>query len=557
MSEVLSSNEILTDSDKAGSPKHEDASVWSLKSYLPAIIPIVGALLMVLLRIQMGGDRFMTDGALMMVALACYLTAATFHLTNLYAPSEMAQKIGLWTGCLGVFFNLSSWCVRWVAGYDRELQIFQAQGKTAADMEWAFRYIPFANLYDLSLAFAFGAGITTMVISGRKNFRFIGAISLPLAALILVLARFIGNEFINLPPVLDSYWRPIHVGIASLAYGVALVCFAAAVIYLLKVGTKPESMAIWAAIFGLGVFCTVSRFSVFYNPFDAILNYGDPSRIVTTGYAASTFLQGSRQALPLRADIPYVGFLIFISILLLVGVIALFGKYLLHEDEGARRWGHWLLKFSLVTQACAIVALVTQVKSMTNVVSKINPNQYPQFGSWLAEQQGMTAEQVRTIEPTRFVAASQEFVAERGSSLILSLNANPVELSALITAFAATLFVVFFSFRTDVLRKALPSAEKLDSLMYKTASVAFAGLAMLLVTGAIWANESWGRYWGWDSKETGAFVAWLTYGGFLHARIARGMTGKRSAYFAVVAFLLVIFTYLGVSYLLPGLHSYA
>jgi len=541
MSEVLGSNEILTDKAEAASPKHEDGGVWSLKSYLPAVIPIVGAILMVLLRIQLGGDRFMTDGALMMIALACYLAAATFHLTNLYAPSDMAQKIGLWTGCLGVFFNLSSWCVRWVAGYDRELQIFLSQGKTAADMEWVFRFIPFANLYDLSLAFAFGAGITTMVISGRKNFRFIGAISLPLAALILVLARFIGGEFINLPPVLDSYWRPIHVGIAALAYGVALVCFAAAVIYLLKVGTKPESMAIWAAIFGLGVFATVSRFSVF-----------------TTGiYTASTFLQGSRQALPLRADIPYVGLLIVISGVLLLGVIALFGKYLLRQDERARTWGHWLLKLSLVTQACAVVALVSQVKSMTNVVSKINPNQFPQFGAWLAEQQGMTAEQVRTIEPSRFVAASQEFVAERGSSLVLSLNANPVELSALITAFAATLFVVFFSFRTDVLIKALPSAEKLDSLMYKTASVAFAGLAMLLVTGAIWANESWGRYWGWDSKETGAFVAWLTYGGFLHARIARGMTGKRSAYFAVVAFLLVIFTYLGVSYLLPGLHSYA
>jgi cytochrome c-type biogenesis protein CcsB len=520
---------------------NDEGSGWSLKSYLPAIIPIVGALLMVLLRIQLGGNRFMDDGALMMIALACYLAAATFHLTNLYAPSDMAQKIGLWTGCLGVFFNLSSWCVRWVAGYDRELQIFQAQGKTAADMEWAFRYIPFANLYDLSVAFAFGAGITTMVISGRKNFRFIGAVSLPLAALILVLARFIGNDFINLPPVLDSYWRPIHVGIAALAYGVALVCFAAAVIYLLKVGTKPESMAIWAAIFGLGVFATVSRFSVF-----------------TTGiYTASTFMQGSRMALPLRADIPYVGLLIITSGVLLLGVIALFGKYLLQNDERACNWGHWLLKLSLVSQACAIVALVSQVKSMKNVVSKINPNQFPQFGAWLAEQQGMTAEQVRTIEPSRFVAASQEFVNERGSSLILSLNANPVELSALITAFAATLFVVFFSFRTDVLRKALPSAERLDSLMYKTASVAFAGLAMLLVTGAIWANESWGRYWGWDSKETGAFVAWLTYGGFLHARIARGMTGKRSAYFAVVAFLLVIFTYLGVSYLLPGLHSYA
>ena len=77
------------------------------------------------------------------------------------------------------------------------------------------------------------------------------------------------------------------------------------------------------------------------------------------------------------------------------------------------------------------------------------------------------------------------------------------------------------------------------------------------MTGAIWANESWGRYWGWDSKETGAFVAWLTYGAFLHARISHGWHGRKSAYFAVIAFLLVIFTYLGVSYLLPGLHSYA
>ncbi|MCA1635191.1 MAG: cytochrome c biogenesis protein CcsA [Acidobacteria bacterium] len=125
------------------------------------------------------------------------------------------------------------------------------------------------------------------------------------------------------------------------------------------------------------------------------------------------------------------------------------------------------------------------------------------------------------------------------------------------TAFAATLFVIIFSFRTEQLRAALPPKEKIDSLMYKTAGVTFAGLALLLMTGAIWANESWGRYWGWDSKETGAFVAWLTYGAFLHVRISRGWTGRAAAYFAVVAFLFVIFTYLGVSYLLPGLHSYA
>jgi ABC-type transport system involved in cytochrome c biogenesis permease subunit len=79
----------------------------------------------------------------------------------------------------------------------------------------------------------------------------------------------------------------------------------------------------------------------------------------------------------------------------------------------------------------------------------------------------------------------------------------------------------------------------------------------LLVTGAVWANESWGKYWSWDSKEVGALVAWLAYAGYLHTLSAHGWSGRRSAYFAVVGFLLVIFTYLGVSYLLPGLHSYA
>lgn len=528
---------------------------WSLSSYLPAALPIVGALLMLLLRIQAGGAHFIDDGALMMLALAGYIIAAVFLLTNLYAPSSMAQRIGLWAGSMGVFFNLSSWLVRWVAAHDRELAILQRNGYGPDQMPWVWRYIPFANLYDLSLAFAFGAGVTTMLVSGRKSFRFIGALSLPLAALILVLARFIGNEFINLPPVLDSYWRPIHVGTASLSYGVALVCFAAAVLYLLKVGTRPEAMAVWGGAFAIAVFATVGgRFGTF--------------PLFTTGnYAASTFMQGSRLTLPLRVNIPWVGPALILATLLLAGVIFFFLKYHTRNDAAARRIGHHLLKASLVAQALAIGLLVWQVKSGGPLTpcpevgsfgqKCFAKSQYEEFGKWLAGQQGLSPVEVRSLGPAQLRNAAESFVRERGPQLVLSTNANPVELSALITAFAATLFVALFSFKTERLRAALPSAEKLDSLMYKTASVAFAGLAILLITGAIWANESWGRYWGWDSKETGAFVAWLTYGGFLHARIARGMTGKRSAYFAVVAFLLVIFTYLGVSYLLPGLHSYA
>ena len=86
---------------------------------MPAVIAVIGSVLVLGLKIQMR-DGFISDGALMMLALASYLFAALFQLTNLYAPSEMARKIGLWTAVAGVFFNLSSWLVRWVAG-DRKV----------------------------------------------------------------------------------------------------------------------------------------------------------------------------------------------------------------------------------------------------------------------------------------------------------------------------------------------------------------------------------------------------------------------------------------------------
>ncbi len=517
-------------------------------SYLPVALAIGGAILLTIFRIQIGGERFIADGALMMLALACYVIAAAFQLTNLYAPSRTAQTIGLWTTTLGVFFNLASWLVRWVAAHDRELAILKSNGH--GEMPWVWRYIPFANLYDLSLAFAFGAGLATLVIAHRKNYRFLGAFSLPLATLILLLARFIGDEFIDLPPVLDSYWRPIHVGCASLSYGIALVCFAVAVAYLLKDGLKVEKMAMWSSIFALLVFATVSKFSV-----------------LTSGvYSASVLLplpNGRNMGTALRFDLPYVGAAIVAAAVLLVAAMILFAIYFSQNEEKFRRFGHWFLRAACGAQAIGIALYAFQVKSLNGIGGLLqkqienDPARLNILGKWLLESEGFHAEQIVQMQPAQIQSAGSEFFAQNANSFFLSLKANPVEFSALVTAFAATLFVIIFSFRTERLREALPSRETLDNLMYITASLAFAGLAILLITGAVWANESWGRYWGWDSKETGAFVAWLTYGAFLHTRISRGWTGRSSAYFAVVGFLLVIFTYLGVSYLLPGLHSYA
>jgi len=515
-----------------------------LRSYLPFAAAILGAFALTGWRISSGGEHFITDSALMMLALASYCFAAVFYLTNMYAPFRFAEKFGMWTATLGVFFNLSSWLVRWVAAYDHEWAIFNSPGANPADMPWVFRYIPFANLYDLSLAFAFGAGITTLLVMRRQQFRVVAALSLPLAAIILVLARFIGSEMMELPPVLDSYWRPIHVGVASLSYGIALVCFAVAVLYLLKDGLQVEKMAMWTSAFALAVFATVSKFSVF-----SIATFGT--------YTASTFIGESRQSLALRADIPYVGWFIVAATVLLGAAVAAYAMYFSKGDSVWRTWGNRALYLALAAQAAGIGMLVYQIKTMTNVVASISTSQYNSFATWMLQQEQVPQQQIAAMSQTQLFQMANQWITQNGSKLHLSTNANPVELAALITAFAGTFFVVLFGFNTEKIRALLPNVETLDGLMYKLAGVTFAGLALLLITGAVWANESWGRYWGWDAKEVGALVAWLTYAGFLHSRIAYGWRGRRSAYFAVVAFLFVIFTYLGVSYLLPGLHSYA
>ena len=524
----------------------ENRPTW--KSYIPTILVIVGALTMLGLRLQIG-EGFVSDGALMMLALACYILAALFHLTNLYAPSSMAEKIGFFAAALGVFFNLSSWLVRWVSAFDHEIAVMRASGNM--ESPWLFRYIPFANLYDLSLAFAFGAGFATLLFARRPSFRILSAFTLPIAALILTLARFIGNEFIDLPPVLDSYWRPIHVGDASLSYGVALVCFGVAVMYLLKDGVKVEAMAIWSSIFGISVLATISKFSVF-------------TEFV---YRAGLFVPNEAGkkpfSAPFRLEVPFVGPALVIAGLLLAGAIVSFLIYLYQNNEKGKVLGHYLLKLALVAQIVSIGLLVVGLRDNATVPQRLQAQlsqdsvQYVVAGMAMAENQQLSAAELSQMQPRQFEQMGRAYVQANGDKMFMSLNTNPVEVAALITALVATLFVILFSFRTEKLRERLPSLESLDSLMYKTACLAFAGLAMLLITGAIWANESWGRPWGFDSKETGALIAWLTYAGFLHTRIARGWKGRSSAYFAIVGFLLVIFTYLGVSYLLKGLHSYA
>ncbi len=101
----------------------------------------------------------------------------------------------------------------------------------------------------------------------------------------------------------------------------------------------------------------------------------------------------------------------------------------------------------------------------------------------------------------------------------------------------------------------LPDVGVLDELTHQLIMFGFLFLSAGIITGAVWAHSAWGRYWGWDPKETWSLITWFVYATVLHARLMRGWRGKRIAYLSIVGFAAVLFTYFGVN-LLPGLHSY-
>ncbi|CAN5416770.1 c-type cytochrome biogenesis protein CcsB [soil metagenome] len=103
-----------------------------------------------------------------------------------------------------------------------------------------------------------------------------------------------------------------------------------------------------------------------------------------------------------------------------------------------------------------------------------------------------------------------------------------------------------------------PSSAAMDQLAYRVHAFAFPLWTFgALIAGPIWAQYAWGRYWGWDPKEVWAFITWVVYAGYLHARATAGWRGKRAAYIALVGFGTFLANYIIINLVVPGLHSYA
>ena len=153
------------------------------------------------------------------------------------------------------------------------------------------------------------------------------------------------------------------------------------------------------------------------------------------------------------------------------------------------------------------------------------------------------------VEPLVPALQNQDLLAIHVATMILAYSALSVSFGA------GVMYLVQDGERNRFPR--LPKASLLDEIGYRSVMVGFPLLALGIALGAYWGNAAWGRYWGWDPKETSALVTWLIYAAYLHTRGLRGWTGKRAAVILVLGFIAVLFTYFVVNLWVSGLHSYA
>lgn len=207
--------------------------------------------------------------------------------------------------------------------------------------------------------------------------------------------------------------------------------------------------------------------------------------------------------------------------------------------QQVRELGVWLVALAVLTLGLAVTVLYTEADALVPVL-----NSY-----WLVVHvaAAISAGGIFTlgiVATLLFVVRARADRADARGGESSATSASPTSSSAtsrLWSRYAQT----------------LPSASVLERVGHFAHMFAFPIWTFAVIAGAIWAENSWGRYWGWDPKETWAFITWVCYAAYLHAQATPAWKGLKASWFAVAGYAAFLFNFFGVNIWLPGLHSYA
>jgi ABC-type transport system involved in cytochrome c biogenesis permease subunit len=369
---------------------------------------------------------------------------------------------------------------------------------------YAAGHPPFASIYEMLLSFVWTLAALTLIAEKRYGVKVIGTVTMPVAILGVVLMQLLRTEVRPLVPALQSTWLHVHVTLAMLAYAACALSFALAMMFLIQDKVKTETFLAGTSLFAIATYAGIlTRFE----------KWGGLSVVAwDTADHSEVFLS---RGVRLFVTIPDLGWLMLLVFAAVASPFAIYVFARLKKDGS----------FLALANRAVFVSILLQVVALGAFLLRAMNGRYASLDA-------------EGLFPT-------------------SLAASPFILSGLVGSIFVALLYLMLLWRRSDLERLLPPAESLDRTTYKTICIAFPLLTLMIAAGAYWANRTWGSYWNWDPKETWAAITWLVYAGYLHMRVTRGWRGRRAAYFAILGFAVVMFTFFGVTYLLPGLHAYA
>jgi cytochrome c-type biogenesis protein CcsB len=364
---------------------------------------------------------------------------------------------------------------------------------------------PFASVYEMLLSFVWTLAVLTLIAEKKYKVKVIGTVTMPVAIVGVVLMQLLRTDVHPLVPALQSTWLHVHVTLAMLAYAACALSFALAMMFLIQDNMKTETFLAVTSASSVAIYAGIvlTRFE----------KWGGLSLVAwDTEHKQEVFIS---RGVRLFVNVPDLGWLMLLALIVVAAPLVLYGLARWKKDDG----------FLAIANRAVFVSILLQIMTLVMFLLRAREGSYPSL-----DADGLFA---------------------------TSLAASPFILSALVGGIFISLLYLLLLWRRPDLERMLPDANALDNITYKTISIAFPLLTLMIAAGAYWANQTWGSYWNWDPKETWAAITWLVYAGYLHMRITRGWRGRRAAYFAILGFGVVMFTFFGVTYLLPGLHAYA
>lgn len=460
------------------------------------------------------------------ICFAAYFAGLLLYVANLVTKRFILRKVGTVVVTTGFLLQVAGMVVRWhEAGL---VELAAAERATGLTLAGAQRFVvytqhpPWSNLYEILVYMAWGIIFVFLVSEVKFRVRFAGILAVGLALTAMGLASLTSDATIKpLVPALQSWWIMIHVISSAIGYAAGTLGAIFSLLFLLKAKQRVSLTAVAAGILGVnvGLYLLLGRGVQLFTTADYKVKL---LKVMGGELIPAGRMMGENFA-PYYVPSPFVGQLMLATVVIsVVAIVLLAMKRKTQDVPTGAALGAFALAFGASTATIALIII--------NATTQLDVQ--------------VAAETAKTLMPP--------------GPWRLAIQSAQWDLALFGIGWVAQLVIFLGILKPDALRQSLPDAARLDRAAYYSILIAFALVAIVLVTGALWAHYAWGRYWGWDPKETGALVIWIVYAVYLHGRITHGWVGVPAAVIGALGFFVILAGFLGVNlgWFADGLHSY-